>query len=252
MKLNIVPARTGIEWLKLGIRTFFKQPLALAGLFFMYMAAVLAVAQIPVVGVIIGGMLVPGATLGLMAATAEAVKGRFPMPSVLVSAFRAGRQQARSMLLLGALYTGGSMAATGLASLIAGTPGAGVGEVDGATLLALAFHMPLFLMFWHAPALVHWHGVSPVKSLFFSLVACLRNFGAFALYGFAWLLVFLGAGTAVGLAGGLIGGPTMARAVMMPMALLMAAMFSTSIYFTFRDSFLATPETEQQPPGEPT
>ena len=47
MKLNIVPARTGIQWVKLGIRTFVKQPLALAGLFFMYMTAVIAVAQIP-------------------------------------------------------------------------------------------------------------------------------------------------------------------------------------------------------------
>jgi len=27
----------------------------------------------------------------------------------------------------------------------------------------------------------------------------------------------------------------------MPLVLLMAAMFSTSIYFTFRDSFVATP-----------
>ena len=41
MKLNIVSARTGIQWVKLGVQTFFKQPLALAGLFFMYMAAVL-------------------------------------------------------------------------------------------------------------------------------------------------------------------------------------------------------------------
>ena len=55
----------------------------------------------PLVGVIIGGLLVPAATLGLMAATEEATKGRFPMPSVLISAFRAGRQRARAMLLLG-------------------------------------------------------------------------------------------------------------------------------------------------------
>ena len=33
MKLNIVPARTGIQWVKLGIQTFFRQPLALSGLF---------------------------------------------------------------------------------------------------------------------------------------------------------------------------------------------------------------------------
>ena len=43
MKLNIVPARTGIEWVKLGVKTFLKQPLALTGLFFMYMAVVLVI-----------------------------------------------------------------------------------------------------------------------------------------------------------------------------------------------------------------
>ncbi len=250
MKLNIVPARTGFQWVKLGLLTFSKQPLALAGLFFMYMAAVILVALIPVVGVVIGGMLVPAATLGLMAATEEASKGRFPMPTVLLSAFRAGRQRVRAMLTLGVIYTIGSMVVTGLASFLAGERTAGDGEIDSATLLALALHTPLFLMFWHAPALVHWHGVSPAKSLFFSMVACLRNFGAFLLYGAAWLAVFLGTGTVFGLIGGMLGGAGMARAVMMPMALLMAAMFSTSIYFTFRDSFVATPDSEPQPPEE--
>ena len=252
MKLNIVPARTGIKWVKLGIQTFSKQPLALAGLFFMYMTAVIVVAMVPVVGVLIGGMLVPAATLGLMAATEEATKGRFPMPSVLISAFRAGRQQVRAMLLLGVIYTVGSLAVTSLASLLTGGGPPAEGEFDTTTLLALALHTPLFLMFWHAPALVHWHGVSPVKSLFFSVVACLRNIGAYLIYGMAWLAVFLGIGSAFGLVGALLGGAAMARAVMMPLALLMAAMFSTSIYFTFRDSFVATPDTEEQPPGELT
>jgi hypothetical protein len=252
MKLNIVPARTGIQWVKLGIQTFSKQPLALAGLFFMYMTAVIVVAMVPVVGALIGGMLVPAATLGLMAATEEATKGRFPMPSVLISAFRAGRQQVRAMLLLGVIYTVGSLAVTSLASLLSGGAPVAEGEFDTATLLALALHTPLFLMFWHAPALVHWHGVSPVKSLFFSVVACLRNLGAFLIYGMAWLVVFLGIGSAFGLVGALLGGAAMARAVMMPLALLMAAMFSTSIYFTFRDCFVATPDTEEQPPGELT
>lgn len=251
MKLNIVPPRIGLQWVKLGIQTFFKQPLALAGLFFIYMAAVIVVSQVPYLGVIIGGMLVPAATLGLMAATAEATKGRFPMPSVLISAFRAGRQRMRAMLVLGVIYTAGSMLASSLGSLATGGPSAATHEIDSATLLALALHTPLFVMFWHAPALVHWHGVSPGKSLFFSAVACFRNFGAHLLYALAWLAVFLAVGSVFGLIGGLIGGATMARAVMMPTALLMAAMFSTSIYFTFRDSFSATPEPEQQVPGEP-
>jgi hypothetical protein len=251
VKLNIVPARTGTKWVKLGMLAFAKQPLALAGLFFMYMAAVIIVAQLPVIGLLVGGMLVPAATLGLMAATAEATKGRFPMPSVLISAFRAGRQRVRAMLLLGLFYTVGSTLATGIATVIAGAPTPSAGEIDGATLLALALHTPLFLMFWHAPALVHWHGVTPAKSVFFSMVACLKNFGAFLIYGLTWLIVFLGVGTLFGVLGGMLGGPEMARAVMMPTALLMAAMFSSSMYFTFLDSFVATPEGETQAPGEP-
>ena len=69
MKLNIVPARTGITWVKLGIQTFFKQPLALAGLFFMYMAAATLASLIPFVGVVLACLMVvtyvPVLSLGL-------------------------------------------------------------------------------------------------------------------------------------------------------------------------------------------
>lgn len=260
MKLHIVPARTGIQWVKLGIQTFFKQPLALAGLFFMYMAAVLVVSQLPLIGPVLGGMLVPAATLGLMAATAEATKGRFPMPSVLLSAFRAGRERARAMLVLGAIYTAGSLLATVLGTMLVDAPAASatpapadvqMAQMDGRTLLILALHTPLLVLFWHAPALVHWHAVPPVKSLFFSAVACLRNFGAFLMYGVTWIGVFLAVGFVFSTLGLMLGGVAVARSVMFPTVLLLVAMFSTSMYFTFRDSFVATPgDTPEPPPAE--
>lgn len=245
MKLNIVPARTGLLWVKLGMRTFFRQPLALTGLFFMYMAVVLVISQIPVLGPMLGAMLVPAATLGLMAASAEASSGRFPMPTVLLSAFRAGRQRARAMLILGAIYMAGSLVATGLGTLLGGDPGSGAAadaqmpEVDTRTLLILLFHSPLVVLFWHAPALVHWHGVTPVKSLFFSVVACFRNFAALAVYGVAWVAVFVAIGFLVSSVGLMFGGLAVARSIMMPTVLVLVAMFSTSLYFTFRDSFRA-------------
>ena len=254
MKLNIVPARTGIQWVKLGVQTFLKQPLALAGLFFMYMAAVLVLSQIPVIGPVLGGVLVPAATLGLMAATAEATKGRFPMPSVLISAFRAGKQQARAMLVLGVLYTVGSLLASLVGGLLTGaaapapaTADAQVPELGGREMLVLLLHTPLIILFWHAPALVHWHGVSPVKSLFFSGVACLRNFGAMLMYGVTWIAVFLVVGFLLSTLGMVFGGVAVARSIMMPTVLLLVAMFSTSMYFTFRDSFVADVPPEPQP-----
>jgi MFS family permease len=250
VKLNIVPARTGLQWVKLGVQTFFKQPLALTGLFFMYMAAVLVISQLPLLGPVLAAMLVPAATLGLMAATAEAAGGRFPMPTVLVSAFRAGRQRGRAMLVLGAIYTVGSLLASLLGSLVAGEPSAAADaqmpQVDTHTLLVLLFHLPLVVLFWHAPALVHWHGVAPVKSLFFSAVACLRNFGALLVYSLAWLAVFLAVGFFVSTVGMMLGGLAVARSIMMPTVLVLVAMFSTSLYFTFRDSFRAD-DGEAQP-----
>ncbi len=261
MKLNVVPARTGIQWVREGIRTFLRQPLALVGLFFMYMALMLIVAQIPVIGVLLAGVLVPATSLGLMAATLEASRGRFPMPTVLLSAFRAGRQRLRAMLTLGLVYTVASLAASQIVALLlppapaTGTPADAQEQMGGAVLLTLLLHLPVFLAFWHAPALVHWHGVPPAKSLFFSAVACLRNARAFLVYGVAWAGLVMAMGVVVAVVAMLTGSGQAANMVMMPFALLMAAMMSTSMYFTFRDSFVedgATPpagEALSPPPG---
>ena len=120
MKLHIVPARQGILWVKLGMRTFFRQPLALTGLFFIFMAVMSVISMVPVIGNVLALALLPGATLGLMVATQEALKGQFPMPSVLLAGFRAGREQLRAMLILGALYALGFLGVLGLSALADG------------------------------------------------------------------------------------------------------------------------------------
>jgi hypothetical protein len=92
-------------------------------------------------------------------------------------------------------------------------------------------------MFWHAPALVHWHGVSPGKSLFFSLVACKRNFGAFTVFGLVWLGVFMAVGVVVAFLALAMGNPELVAALMFPASMLIAAMFFTSLFFSYRDCF---------------
>lgn len=255
MKLRIVPARTGVQWFKQGVRTFFKQPLALSGLFFMFMALMSVLTVVPLVGNVLALALLPGATLGLMAATEEASKGKFPMPTVLLSAFRAGRTQLRAMLVLGLLYAVGFLLVLGVSATLDGGKFAHLylmggslnaetlmePDFEAAVLLAMALYMPLSLLFWHAPALVYWHGISPVKSLFFSLVACLRNFWAFTVYSLVWVAAFMAIGMAVALVTALIGNPEAVSVTMFPVAMVMAAMFFTSIFFTFRDCFDSSP-----------
>lgn len=254
MKLNLVAPRTGMSWVKLGIRTFFKQPLALSGVFLLFMALMTLLSQIPLIGFVLAMVALPSSTLGLMAATKEASEGRFPMPLVLLAAVRAGWQQARSMLVLGALYATGFLVTIGLSTLADGGDFARV-YLGGATptremmlepgfqlamWVFIGIHLPLSLMFWHAPALVHWHAISPVKSLFFSLLACLRNFWAYAVFALGWLLVLILLVTAATLIGGLLGKPGMTGDILFPALLLLASMFFTSLYFTFRDTFDAT------------
>jgi hypothetical protein len=260
MKLNLVPARTGTAWVKLGIQTFFKQPLALVGLFFMFMAVMTIASQIPYLGFVIAMLLLPTATLGLMAATREAMGGKFPMPLILLTGFRAGRPQARAMLVLGALYAAGFLSAMGASYLVDGGDFARVylggatpsremmlaADFQAAMWVFLALHLPLSLLFWHAPALVHWHGLPPLKALFFSIVACLRNFWAFTVFGLMWLSLLVCAVVFVTTLAALLGSPGAAGDFLFPTLLVMASMFFTSLYFTFQDSFEPPPEAPSQ------
>lgn len=254
MKLNIVPARTGLTWAKLGFKTFMQQPLAMSGLFFMFMALLSIASLLPFIGAALALALLPAATLGLMAATQEATKGNFPMPSILISAFRAGQQRLKAMITLGAMYALGFLAIMVVSSFIDGGQFAKLYLVGGkiteelvlktdfqiAMWVTLALYLPLSLMFWHAPALVHWYGVAPVKSVFFSFMACYKNIGAFTVYGLVWVGAFLIAMLVVGVAAAAFGNANFAGLAMFPIALIFFAMFFTSIYFTFRDSFEAT------------
>jgi hypothetical protein len=177
------------------------------------------------------------------------------MPSILISAFRAGQQRKRAMLMLGLMYAVAFLGIMGLTALIDGGQFARLYLLGGkiseemvsqadfqmAMWAAMLMYLPLSLLFWHAPALVHWHGVTPVKSVFFSFMACYKNFAAFTVYGLVWSAAFILALLVVGLLGVLLGNPGFAGLAMFPIALIFFAMFFTSVYFTFRDSFEATP-----------
>ena len=263
MKLHLVPARTGLQWVKLGVKTFFRQPLAMSGLFFMFMATVSVLSLIPLLGTLISMVLVPVATLGLMAATREATQGRFPMPSTLISGLRGTSVQTRNMLILGAMYAAGLLLVLGVATLFAGDAPAvdpNAGEVSAemvraslanqGLLAGLVVYLPLLMAFWHAPALVHWHGVSPGKSLFFSFMACWGNKGAMLFYSLGWVGVFMLVGLFLSLLGALLGGAQALNIVLYPAVLFMASMFHTSIYFTFVDSFELTERPTPTTNGE--
>jgi hypothetical protein len=261
MKLNLVPARTGVLWVREGLKTFRRQPIAFIALFFSLMTVVSTVAQLPLVGVALALMLLPAMTLGLMAAAAQAAQlapGQPAARPIFLAALQALRASARPMTVLGMIYAALFLAVMAISALADGgqfTRGYLLGgeltpeiaqsaEFQIALWIAMILYLPLSLAFWHAPALAHWHRVPPVKSLFFSFVACIRNFGALAVYALIWAGLSLGVGVVLSLLASLaglgigIGASVMGGAMVFSGVLLvMAAMFFTSTWFTFRDSF---------------
>jgi hypothetical protein len=257
MKLQINPAMQGVQWVKLGIGTFFKQPLALSGLFFMAFVALIVVGALPVVGGALSLMLVPALAVGIFLASEQASNSMFPKPSALVSALRQGKQQTKSILIIGTVYFCSFWAVLGLSALIDDGAlvkllwdGAKVSELPSilenarlqyALLLFIGLNAPLLLIFSNASALVHRHQLTPGKSIFFSAVTVVKNYRALAVFAAAWIGVSVAISFAISLLTVIAGNSKeLFVTLVFSSSLLWYAMIVTSMYFTFRDCFEAT------------
>ena len=248
MKLNVVPARTGALWVRLGIQAVLQQPFVMVGLFLMdwFMLAILGF--IPVVGAL-ALVLMPAGALGYMVVTRDLADGSLPPPRRLLAGFHQGRDRTRALLKLGLMF-----AALALGTLLAALtvfpapPEAADNPMalvlSTGYLVGTALQVPTWLLFFSAAALSHWHGIAAAKALFFSAVALWKNLGAFVVYGLGWVAVTFTVSAVIALARVLVGaGP--AALLSVPLMLMLAAMMLASLYFTFRDSFSA------DPPGDP-
>ena len=267
MKLQSVPANRGALWVRQGLRVFFKQPMAFAGLFAAFMFAVFVLALVPVVGSLVVLALLPLASLGFMIATRRALDGKFATPRVYIEPLRGPRPQMVALVQLGLFYAiatfvimwvsdrvdGGAFDA--LMNVLPGaqTAPAAVAEKLADPRLALGMMLRfglaglLSVPFWHAPALVHWDGQGCAQSLFSSTLACWRNKGAFTVYSLVWFALIAGLGAFGSLLFGMLGMAQVFAVAAVPMSLLITTVFYASLYFTFADCFVnseaAPPET---------
>jgi hypothetical protein len=198
-------------------------------------------------------VLLPGLTAGIMAATQKASEGLFPMPGMLLSAFK-DKAQRQPMLRLGGVYAlgflllmaasmladGGSFARVYLGGAPISPELVNSDAFQAALWVSMLLYVPLSMLFWHAPALVYWQQVEPAKSLFFSWMACWRNKAAFTVYTLTWLCIFMGSGLVALLVASVLGDAQMVMSILMPLALLVTAMFFTSMLFSVKACFSAS------------
>lgn len=252
MQLNEVPAQTGYVWFRQGIWLFKRSPLALLTTVLTYMFVMLLTSLLPIVGPIVVLIAAPGLSVGLMAACRAAATGKPFLPTVLVSGFRAhGMATARQLLQLGLLYTACGVAALLIVALVSGDAGLqwraladgneeALSNAQGfplTMLLSMLAYLPMAMLFWFAPILCAWHGVPPLKAMFFSFVACWRNRYAFLCYGALWLLTGVAAAFVAVFVAQASGIAQLGVGVMMPMSMALATLLYCSHYASYCSSF---------------
>ena len=253
MKLQLVPARTGSAWVRQGIQTFWRQPLALSGLFFLFTGLISLTSLLSYVGTFLGLMLLPIISLGLMVAAREAELGRFPMPRVMFAAFQQGAAQSKRMIWMGFVYAllfcvvlamstwfdNGEFAKLYLMGGSISEDMAMTEHFQAAVVFCLLMYLPLSALFWHAPALVHWHDQALAKSIFFSAMACWTNWRAFLVFGITWAGIFISTSLILSLISVITDDGQLSMMLMLPAMMLLAAMFFASSYHSFRECFVS-------------
>lgn len=264
MKLHIVPAANGMHWVQLGMRTFFKQTLALSTLFLMATALYSALSFVPKIGSLLVMVLMPSFTLGFMIAVRACLQTPPQRPAqVLLHTFNALRNSASAMLILGLVYSACVGVMISLTALVDGgtffdlyllgnpvppevaeTPAFS----QAVTLFGL-LSLPLSLAFWHAPALVHWHQFPPLKAMFFSFMACLRNWKAFGVYALSLMAMMLVIAMVASVFSVLLGSTQAMEIFLLPLALLAMLIGMSSLYFSYRDCLDPEPADTAAPPA---
>ena len=264
MQLIEVPAKTGYVWFRQGVWLFRRNPLAFLTLCFTWLLALTLISAIPVLGAVLPLLLVPGVAVGFMAACRDTIAGKPVLPTVLVDGFRTyGPTAAKRLVALGGFYVVAMTLVLAASALVDGgallqlmTIG---GSMDAdafvnnngpfAMLTAMALYVPVSMLFWFAPVLTAWHDVPPVKAMFFSVVSCWRNKGAFVVYGALWMAVSICVSLGLSLLTRALGATDYAMILLMPPLVVVLAVLYCSFYATYRGCFGVQEQQPANPPG---
>jgi hypothetical protein len=121
--------------------------------------------------------------------------------------------------------------------------------VPVAALVALACYVPVAMLFWFAPVLAAWHDVPPVKAMFFSVVSCWRNRGAFIVYATLWFATAIALSLGLTLLMDALDASAYTFALMFPATITLTTMLYCSFYATYRGCFGV--QESVQPAGRP-
>lgn len=244
MQARQLPARHGALWFFGGFQLFRRNPPLLTALTFAYLFCVILLNLVPLVGPLLLPLVLPALTLivanGCRALDLERPPGKLE----LLGGIEANRV---ALIRLGGMNLLGSVLVLAVSTLVEG--GAqelpALDQIEPAEMLGLLARLlliasPVIMAFWFAPLLAGWDGVPALKSVFFSFVACLRNWRAFAVFGLTLAAIAVGIPGLILIGVGAVS-PTalnvLSVALRMLLMFIVAPVLMASVYLSYRDVF---------------
>ncbi|MCB1898570.1 BPSS1780 family membrane protein [Cognatazoarcus halotolerans] len=247
MQLNTLPASRGWLWIVEGFRLWKRNPALMTFLTFGYLLILLVVSLLPFIGQPLATLLMPALSLGVLNGARGIARGQKGGPDLMFSGFRTNLQ---SLLTIGGIYLIASLLALLATGLVDGgllvEVMTGTRKIDSslsddprftfAMLTGITLSTPVMMAYWFAPLLAGWHHLPAPKSLFFSFVACARNWRAMFVYS---LGLFVVGGVLPGILVGLLSlvSPTLGALASVPMPLIMIPIVFATFYPNARDVF---------------
>lgn len=242
MQAAILPLSAGWRWIQDGVGIFKRQPMAM--FFWSLVTGFLITVSylIPIIGQMALITITPMLTFVTLNACRNIASGKPMQLPMWLAPLRAIDTRKR-LLALGLAYLAFCIAAGFIATLPFLDSLTSAINSDGAIDERALFqamrgpfitfgllYVVISALFWHAPALIGWHGINMTKALFYSMVACWRNKWPFLAYGAGWAAIFF----AIQMAGTLISGmglsPAAVQMMLTPVNIIVAAILYCSFY----------------------
>jgi len=255
--MNHLPARTGWEWLKEGIRLFRKQPAALTTLLFANTLLAIAVSAVPFVGPILMVVLIPSFSMAFMQACRMIENGERVTPAVLMTGFR--KPALGGLCKVGVIYLGVFLVLTVVALAVTPEslrhlpvnvkiePGAKLPFTPGDLLTAfglMVLETVSLLTLCFAAPLTYWKRMGPGKATFYSFFAVVRSARVFIALLLCWFGIFT---AVVFVIANLFNHIALAQVVTMWLMFLFILVLQCAIYVGYREIFGKPQDAVAQP-----
>jgi uncharacterized membrane protein len=232
LQIKQVPAANAWAWTVRGFELFKANPAMWIILFVIYLAIMVPISLVPVIGSVMSTLLAPVFAAGLMWGC-KALKQQQDLEiNHLFAGFKQNTAQLVAVggyymvsLLIIAVFVVLSLDRETVEALMKGQTLSAeqAGAMTLPILIAMFFLIPVLMAYWFAPVLVGLNNLTAVEALKLSFTACLQNILPFFLYGFIFMLLLFVALIPFGLG-----------------LLVVVPVMMTSLYASYEDVFNLT------------